>query len=47
MFYEMHYGVESEDGCPHLRGGVAQWYARLIRKVVGSSPIKCPRCFIE
>ena len=32
-----------------LRGGVAQWVARLTRnvEVVGSSPIKGPRCFLE
>ena len=32
-----------------LRGGVAQWVARLTRnvEVVGSSLIKGPRCFIE
>ena len=33
-----------------LRGGVAQWVARLTRNylnVVGSSPIKGPRCFLE
>ena len=32
-----------------LRGGVAQWVARLTRnvQVVGSSPIKDPRCFLE
>ena len=32
-----------------LRGGVVQWVARLTRnvKVVGSSPIKGPRCFLE
>ena len=31
------------------RGGVEQWVARLTRnvEVVGSSPIKEPRCFIE
>ena len=31
------------------RGGVAQWVARLTRnvEVVGSSPIKGPRCFLE
>ena len=31
------------------RGGVAQWVARLIRNVdvLGSSPIKGPRCFLE
>ena len=33
----------------YLRGGVAQWAARLTRnvKVVGSSPIDGPRCFLE
>ena len=32
-----------------LRGGVAQWVARLTRnvEVMGSSPIKGPRCFLE
>ena len=32
-----------------LRGGVAHWVARLARnvEVVGSSPIKCPRCFLQ
>ena len=32
-----------------MRGGVAQWVARLTRnvEVVGSSPIKGPRCFLE
>ena len=32
-----------------LRGGVAQWVARLTRnvEVVGMSPTKGPRCFIE
>ena len=32
-----------------LRGGVAQWVARLTPNVeiVGSSPIKSPRCFLE
>ena len=32
-----------------LRGGVAQWVARLTRNVetVGLSPIKGPRCFLE
>ena len=31
------------------RDGVAQWVARLTRnvEVVGSSPIKGPRCFLE
>ena len=31
------------------RGGVAQWVARLTRnvEVLGSSPIKDPRCFFE
>ena len=31
------------------RGGVAQWLVRLTRnvEVVGSSPIKGPRCFLE
>ena len=31
------------------RGGVAQWVARLTHnvEVVGSSPIKGPRCFLE
>ena len=30
-------------------GDVAQWFARLTRneEVVGSSPIKGPRCFLE
>ena len=33
----------------NLVGGVAQWVARLTRnvEVVGSSPIKGPRCFRE
>jgi len=33
----------------HTTGGVAHWVARLIRNVeiVGSSPIKGPRCFLE
>ena len=33
----------------YLRGGVAQWVARLTRnvEVVGSSPIKGPRCYLE
>ena len=32
-----------------IYGGVAQWVARMTRnvEVVGSSPIKGPRCFIE
>ena len=32
-----------------LRGGVAQWVACLTRnvEVMGSSPIKGPRCFLE
>ena len=32
-----------------LRGGVVQWVAHLTRnvEVVGSSPIKDPRCFLE
>ena len=32
-----------------LSDGVAHWVARLTRnvEVVGSSPIKCPRCFLE
>ena len=32
-----------------LRGGVAQWVARLTRnvEVMCSSPIKGPRCFLE
>ena len=32
-----------------LRGSVAQWVARLTRnvEVVGSSPIKGPRCFLD
>jgi len=32
-----------------LRGGVAQWVARLTRtmEIVGSMPIKGPRCFLE
>ena len=32
-----------------VRGGVAQWVARLTRnvEVVFSSPIKGPRCFLE
>ena len=31
------------------RGGVAQWVVRLTRnvEVVGSNPIKGPRCFLE
>ena len=33
----------------HIWGGMVQWFARLIRNVeiVGSSPIKGPRCFLE
>ena len=32
-----------------LRGSVAQWVARLTRnvEVMGSSPIKGPRCFLD
>jgi len=32
-----------------LRVGVAHWVARLTRnvEVVDSSPIKCPRCFLD
>ena len=36
--------------CVHgTKGGVTQWVARLTRnvEVVGSSPIKAPRCFLE
>ena len=34
---------------PFIRGGVEQWGARLTPnvEVVGSSPIKAPRCFLE
>jgi len=34
---------------PYLRGSVVQWVASLTRNVdiVGSSPIKGPRCFLE
>ena len=33
----------------HTRGGVAQWVVRLTCnvEVVGSSPIKDPRCFLN
>ena len=36
-------------GTQSVRGGVAQWVARLTRnvEVVFSSPIKGPRCFLE
>ena len=39
------YGI----GRGNSRGGVAQWVARMTRnvEVVGSSPIKRPRCFLE
>mgnify|MGYP006890312833 CR=1 FL=1 len=39
----------NDDNLVKIRGGVAQWVAHLIRnvEVVGSSPIKGPRCFLE
>ena len=40
---------KQKDHITHSRGDVAQWVARLTRnvEVVGSSPIKGPRCFLE
>ena len=43
------FGCRANGNFDISRGGVVQWAARLTRnvEVVGSSPIKGPRCFLE